>query len=109
MTDEMDAQADVVALMRAEVARQLEFAGEEATAFVLSHLQNVTYRDDIKAYLSEAQEVMRAALTLALQPRLDQLRRQIGPDALARIEAERARVEREFEAFREMQTPPTVN
>ena len=107
MTEE--AEHEVVTQLRAGVVRHLEFAGPEATEFVLSHLKNVTYRNDVAAYLDEAKPVMAAALTLALQPTFDRLRRETADyrEIVRQQEARSLAFEREFEEFRQLQTSDT--
>ena len=100
---------DVVALMRMEVIKMLPF-GPEVTEEVLMHLATVVYRGDDKAYLVEAGHVIKIATKRAVQPLIDK--------AQAALDAERARVEalqadwtqwqRDFEAFRQLATPTTI-
>jgi hypothetical protein len=70
----------------------------------------VPYRGDREVYIQEAGQVVTAALMSALQPRLDALEaeRAASQARIDALNAEREKFTREFEAFKRMKTPGTI-
>ena len=101
---------DIHERVRAEVIKQLKFAGPEVTEDVLLHLATVPGCDDDKTYVLAAVDVIRAAAERALRPTIDRLTAEA---ALAKaradeLEAQFKRSMREFEEFRRMKTHQTI-
>jgi hypothetical protein len=100
---------DIVAMMRVEVIKVLPF-GPDVTEAVLQHLATVPYRGDDAAYLVEAGHAIKLAAKRAVQPLIDQLEAEAAV-AKARadtLEAQMKVAHREFEEFRRMATPSTI-
>lgn len=101
---------DIRERFRAEVISQLQWAGPEVTEDVLMHVATVPFFDDPLDYIAVAALVVRAALEKALAPEFERLRAESAAyrAQTAEIEAQMERSMREFEAFRRMQVPPTI-
>jgi hypothetical protein len=105
----MSEQPEVVMLMRAAVIEALTF-GPEVTESVLQHLATVQYRGDDHAYIEEASEAIASATRKAVQPLIDRLKAETAAN-IARadlLEAQMKRFQQDFEAFRRMATPKTI-
>ena len=100
----------VAAQLRAMVITELRDFGPEVTETVLNAVATVPYAGDVHAYLAEVGPVLSAAVTLAAQPRLDAMRAEVEATRAktAALEVAIARAHREFEAFRRMATPKTI-
>lgn len=100
---------EVVALLRAMLIKELPF-GPEVTETVLNAVATVPYAGDDLAYLAEVQPVLSAVLTREVQPRIDAMRAEVeaAQAKTAALEAAFARAQREFEEFRRMATPTTI-
>jgi len=107
----MSDKQDVVALMRVSLIETLTpwTEGTELAA-VLACLDAVPYTGDDKEYVTVAVEAARVAAEQAVQPRMDAL---CAETAAVRADTEQreaafAQWQREFEEFRRMVTPRTI-
>lgn len=101
---------DVVIQFRARLASALEWAGPDVTDSVLRHIAPIPFRGDVDGYLAEVISAAAVAFRAAMQPTLDALSGEsarLGAEADA-IEAQFRKTQQEFEEFRRMQTPPTI-
>jgi len=101
---------DIVARLRDEIIRQLQWVSPEVIEAVLLEVATVSYRGDVDEYLSDAMPVYTATLTTAMQPTLDAMRAKIASHRAKAdlLEEQFAKWQREFEGFRQMKTSKTI-
>jgi hypothetical protein len=113
---EVDAQAflsgqpQIVAMMRAKIMTTCEWMGADAVAHILQRVEVVPNMGDVNDYIAVACAVLKVAAEEAMQPKIEALRAETAA-ALARaemLEAQCQKSMREFEVFRSMVTPPTI-
>src|SRR5205085_1514980 len=101
---------DVVAQMRVELIKQLQCFGSGVTEQVLTAVAAVAYRGDVDAYVLEAVHVSTVATKRAIQPLIEKLEAECAANVERNkeLEAQLEQFQREFEQFRHMRTPETI-
>src|SRR5437879_2904750 len=96
--------------MRVELIKQLQCFGPEVTEQVLTAVAAISYRDDARAYILEAVHVSTVATKRAIQPLIEKLEAESAANVARtkELEAEFEKFQREFEEFRHMRTPETI-
>lgn len=100
----------VVECVASEFIRQLAWTSPDVTEAVLWAVATVPFRNDVEAYLHDAMPVAVQAFTRAMQPQIDAAEAEVAALRAenAALSARHERFLREFEAFRQMRIPKTI-